>query len=259
MSIITEAEDVFSKNFKAVARFERALFLSWYCSKGDCKFCYMSTQQIRDPKKSRRSFDSIFAEAHISKACGWDVEFLSGGYESFSVEELVFIAQGVCEITGKKQWLNLGTMSKMELELFLPYVQGYVGTLECVNPALREEICPSKPLSMIEETYGFCDKLGLSKAVTVIIGLGETFEDFSFLKEFIEKHNISKITFYSLNPQKGTPYTESPSIEYYEEWIAKTRIAFPLLHIVAGAWVDKIEYFSRLLKAGTNSVFNKSA
>ncbi|HJX05831.1 MAG TPA: radical SAM protein, partial [Candidatus Nanoarchaeia archaeon] len=115
--------------------FERAIFLSWYCSKADCAFCYMSTQKdkIREPTKARRSFASIFAEAIISKACGWEIEFLSGGYDSFSNQELLFIIKGIYEITGKKQWLNLGTLDEAELKLFKPYVEGVIGTLECAN------------------------------------------------------------------------------------------------------------------------------
>ena len=36
---------------------ERAVFLSWWCDKGDCAFCYMSTQKdkIKDPTKARRN------------------------------------------------------------------------------------------------------------------------------------------------------------------------------------------------------------
>ena len=47
--------------------FERAIFFSWYCSKGDCKFCYMSTQKdkITDPKLAKRRKESIIAETII--------------------------------------------------------------------------------------------------------------------------------------------------------------------------------------------------
>jgi biotin synthase-like enzyme len=253
--LILKANKIYQANFDNITKFERALFLSWYCSKGDCKFCYMSTQKdlIKEPMKARRSFASIFAEAIISKACGWEIEFLSGGYESFDLKELRFITQNINKITGKKQWLNIGTLSEDELEKFVPYIEGYVGTLECINPKLRNEICPSKPLSDIKETFKACDKFGLKKAVTVIIGLGETIEDFINLKKFIEENNISRITFYSLNPQKGTIFKESPTIDYYEQWIAKTRESFPKLHIVAGAWYNKIDYYGRLLKAGANN------
>lgn len=236
--------------------FERALFLSWYCSKADCAFCYMSTQKklISDPKKARRSFASIFAEAIISKACGWEIEFLSGGYDSFLVDELVFIAKVVSEITGKKQWINIGVFKKEELELFKPYIKGFIGTVECINSELRQKICPSKLIKDILSCFSYCDELGLKKGMTLIIGLGETIDDFSLLEEFIHKNDIKRITFYSLNPQKGTPFTSSPSVDYYEQWVKKTRQMFPDLWITTGAWHDKTHYFSRLLKAGANNI-----
>ncbi len=244
------------ENSLASVRFERAIFLSWYCSKGDCKFCYMSTQKdrIKDPKRARRSFESIFAEAMISKQCGWGVEFISGGYDSFSTDELLFIVSTVYEITGKKQWLNLGTLDEKELLLFKPYAEGFAGTVECVNWKLRKEICPSKPIDPIIRSFEACDRIGLKKAMTLIIGLGETIDDFSELKRFILKHRIDRITFYALNPQKGTPYTKSPDINYYSGWIARTRESFPDLYIIAGAWHDKTHYFSRLLEAGADSI-----
>jgi hypothetical protein len=43
-------------------------------------------------------------------------------------------------------------------------------------------------------------------------------------------------------------------LNYYAEWIAETRIAFPKLQIIAGAWIDKPEYFSVLLRAGANAI-----
>jgi biotin synthase-like enzyme len=256
MDLIKQADQIFHANFPMEAHFERAIFLSWYCSKGDCKFCYMSTQKqlIKDPKKARRSFESIFAEAIISKACGWEIEFLSGGYDSFSQEELLFIAKTTYEITGKKQWLNFGTLREEELKQFLPYAEGFCGTIECINPKVRKDICPSKPLAPIIKSFEACDRLGLKKAITIIVGVGETIDDFPLLAGFIKKHKIDRITFYSLNPQKGTPFTSSPPIDYYEEWIAKTRIEFPKLQIIAGAWHDKTNYFGRLLLAGANSI-----
>lgn len=238
------------------ACFERAIFLSWYCSKADCTFCYMSTQKklIKDSKKARRSYASIFAEAIISKACGWEIEFISGGYDSFAVEELVFIAKTIAQISGKKQWLNLGVLREEELKQFLPFAEGFIGTVECVNPELRKKTCPSKPMNEILSSFDACNRLGLKKGMTLIIGLGETIKDFHLLEKFIKDKKISRITFYSLNPQKGTPFTKSPPIGYYEQWIKKTRRVFPKLWITAGAWHDKTHYFSRLLKAGANNI-----
>src|SRR3989344_3001114 len=98
--------------------FERAIFLSWYCSKADCSFCYMSLQGklIKDPMKARRSREAILAEALISKLCGWKIEFLSQGYESYPIEELVELTRQIYRITGQKQWLNVGTLSREEMK-----------------------------------------------------------------------------------------------------------------------------------------------
>ncbi len=37
----------------------------------------------------------------------------------------------------------------------------------------------------------------------------------------IKKHNISRITFYALNPHPGTMFKKSPDKEYYSKWVEK--------------------------------------
>jgi biotin synthase-like enzyme len=236
--------------------FERAIFFSWYCSKGDCKFCYMSTQKnkIKNPKLAKRRKESILAEAAICKACGWKVEFLSGGYESYDIEELVEIVKGVYEITKQKQWLNVGCLKKDEIKKFLPYIEGVCGAVECINPELHDKLCPSKQISESVEMFKACDELGLKKSMTLIVGLGETEKDISLLIEFIGKHSVDKITFYALNPHEGTVFKKGPSTEYYVKWISAARKAFPKLQIVAGSWVDRLEEISQLLDAGADAI-----
>ncbi|MCA9478406.1 MAG: radical SAM protein [Nanoarchaeota archaeon] len=216
----------------------------------------MSTQKenIIDPKKARRRFSSIFAEAIISKVCNWKIEFVSGGYHSYSLDELVFLVKGVYEITGQKQWLNIGSLSKIQLEKFLPFVEGYAGTVECVNWDLRKQVCPSKHLQPILKAFAACEDLGIKKAMTLIIGLGETIDDFKELESFVKEHKIDRITFYALNPHPQTVFTRPPNREYYAEWIKRTKAVFPDLEIVAGAWTDKIEYYKEVLLAGADDI-----
>ncbi len=236
--------------------FERALFLSWYCSRGDCKFCYMSTQKdrIKDPKKAKRSKESILAEAIICKNLGWEIEFISGGYESFDFEEIIQLIKEINNITGQKQWINMGVLPEEKLIQLKPHIGGFCGAVECVNKEVHDKVCPSKSIEEIENTFKICTKHGIKKAMTIVIGIGETINDFPKLESFIKKHNIERITFYSLNPHKGTVFKESPTIDYYKEWIKLTRDSFPNLHIIAGAWHDKAEYFSELLKAGATNI-----
>ncbi|MBU1004230.1 MAG: radical SAM protein [Nanoarchaeota archaeon] len=238
--------------------FERAIFISWYCSKRDCKFCYLSSNpnMSQDPKKDRRTLASIFAEAIICKACGWKVEFLSGGCDTYTDKELLNIIKTIYKITKQKQWLNIGTLNKQQLTLFKPYIEGVCGTVECISPKLRDEICPSKPLKEIEEMFKIADQLNLKKTITIIIGLGETIGDFKHLKDFIKKHKLKKITFYRLKPQKGTIYEnkQGPKTKYYVEWIKQTRKAFPKIEIVAGSWLTHLDEIHLLLEAGANSI-----
>lgn len=236
--------------------FERAIFLSWYCSKGDCKFCYMSTQKdlIKDPKKARRRIEGILAEALISKACGWKIEFLSGGYESYAIPELADITKKVYAITGQKQWLNIGVLKKEEIKKFLPYIEGVCGAVECINPEVHSDVCPSKPLGPITKMLKEAESLGLKKAITIIIGLGETEKDIPLLIDFIKKHKIDRITFYALNPHKGTIFKKGPKTDYYVKWIKSARKEFPNLKIIAGSWVNRISEIHLLLEAGADAI-----
>ncbi len=235
--------------------FERAIFLSWYCSIGDCSFCYMSTQKQRiKGANAVRKRESILAEALISKACGWRIEFLSGGYDSHPLPDIVWFAEQLSRITGRKQWLNIGALSRQEIESFMPHIKGVCGAVECVNPDIRKKVCPSKPLEPIEAMLDAAGDLGLEKAATIIIGLGETEDDIPLLLEFIRKHGLDRITFYALNPHEGTPFTKGPETDYYVKWIRAVRKEFPGMQIIAGSWVDRLGEIHQLLEAGADAI-----
>lgn len=243
---------------KSKIHFHRAIFLSWYCSKGDCKFCYMSTQKakIKDPKLARRTKESILAEVIICKILNWKIEFLSGGYESYDFRELVELIKDIKKIYGKKLWLNIGTLNEKELIQLKPYVEGICGAVECINSTLRKELCPSKPLEDIEKMFQICDKLRLKKSITIILGLGENTGDFKELKKFIQKHKINQITFYRLKPQKETIFENAEPItrKYYAEWIKSTKKTFPKIKIIAGSWLTHLDEISLLLKSGAGGI-----
>jgi len=238
--------------------FERAIFISWYCSKRDCAFCYLASKpNIKpDPIKDRRSLSSILAEATICKACNWKVEFISGGCDTYTDKELLNIISSIYKITKQKQWLNLGILTEQQLLLFKPYIEGVCGTVECITPKLRDKICPSKLLKEIEDMLKLATKLNLKKTITIIIGLGEKIEDFKHLKAFIKKHNLDRITFYRLKPQKGTIFENKPvpTSTYYTKWIKLTRKAFPKINIVVGSWLTHLDEIHKLLNAGADSI-----
>ena len=238
--------------------FERAIFLSWYCAKGDCKFCYMSTQKplIKNPKMARRKIEGILKEVEICKKNNWKIEFLSGGYESFEFNELVDLVKAVTEIYGEKMWINIGVLSKDELIQLKPYIEGVCGAVECVNPKVRKEVCPSKPTEEIEEMFKICDELNLKKSLTIILGIGESSEDIPLLMEFIKRNQVDQITFYRLKPQKDTAFENAEPIakEYYAGWVKKTRKEFPNLKIIVGSWLTHLDEISLLLESGADAI-----
>ena len=235
---------------------ERAIFISWWCEKGDCAFCYMSSQKskIKDPKKARRNVNSILAEAELVKRIGWNIEFLSGGYDSFTTEEIKNISKRIYEISGKPVWLNVGIIK--DLKEYGEEIVGVTGAVEAANPILHDKICPSKSLEDIVEMLGIAGDLGFKKAITIILGLGETPEDLRCLFNLINDLGIQRVIFYSLNPHSGTIYENSPQPAslYYAGTVAATRIKFPKLEIVTGTWIDNLANIGPLLLAGANGI-----
>lgn len=253
--LLFRAEKVYRENFPNTSWYGRCIFLSWYCDLGTCKFCFRSTQKhkIRFAKNARRTLPSILVEALLCRKLGWRIEFLTGGYQIYPIEELVEIIKLVSQIYGEKIWLNLGAISTSDLEKFKPYLEGVVSSVETIEPKLHDFVCPDKPTQPYLEMFGRAK--GLKRSITIVIGLGEKKEDFDLLANFIEKYRLERITFYALKPVKGTIFENSggPKIEDYLWWIAQTRIRFPKIEIIAGTTARRYQEVGLLLKAGANA------
>lgn len=217
----------------------------------------MSTQPAdKPPRETKRSKESILAEFLLAKHLGWDIGFFTGGIGVLKPEELESLLQAAVEITGEKLWLSVGPVPQVLLQRYLPYIKGVVGSTETINPVLHKKVCPSKPLQPYERMFLAAKELNLVRAMTFIVGLGETRDDLPLLKEFIRKYDISKIHMYGLIPQAGTIHENDPipTAEEQAWWIAQLRIAFPTLDIQCGIWEDRSERVSLLLQAGANSI-----
>ncbi|MCQ2976728.1 MAG: radical SAM protein [archaeon] len=243
------------KNYTEIS-LERAIFLSWWCDKGDCKFCYMSTQKekIRDPTKARRRVSNILAEAEMCNRLGWNIEFLSGGYKSFTTQEIKSIATDIYNITGDGVWLNTGITD--ELEEYSNEIKGITGAVEAANPSFQEKVCPSKPLDQISNMLDKAGDLGFKKAITIILGLGETYEDTDYLIDYLKEHKIDRVIFYSLNPHPETEYVNSsqPASLYYAKVVSTVRLALPNIEIICGTWTDNLANIGILVLSGANGI-----
>ena len=251
-----KANETTLKNHGKLITLERAVFLSWWCDKGDCAFCYMSTQKdkIKDPKKARRNINNIYAEAEMCKRLDWNIEFLSGGYESFTTQEIKDIATTIKEITGDGVWLNTGITD--ELNEYGHEIKGITGAVEVANPKIHENVCPSKKLEDISNMLDVAGDLGFKKAITIILGLGETLNDVEYIIDYIRDHKIDRIIFYSLNPHKETIYANSsqPASLYYAQVVAQVRLAFPDIEIICGTWIDNLANIGILILSGANGI-----
>jgi len=253
--LLAQANTVYKEHHPAETNFAKCVFLSWYCSLGDCDFCYRSTvkQEALDAKKARRQKASIFMELLLTKLWNLELEFLTGGYGVYPQHEIVEICKNASLILGEKIWINFGVMSKPLLKRLQPYVKGILASLETVNPQVQKDVCPGKPLGGYLQLF---ENIGndFEKSVAIIIGIGETREDIETLHSFIREHQLPRVTFFQLQPVKGTPFTEGPDLDYYATWIAKTRIAFPKIEIVAGISAKRVTDTETLLRAGANII-----
>ena len=124
----------------------------------------------------------------------------------FSKTKFKDLLKDMHKVAGEKLWLNVGPLSKEELEDYDPYTKGVVGSIETVNNMLHDEICPSKPIQPYLDMFQEADKLNMQKAITIILGLGENIADFDEFVDMVRKYKITKVHFYGLNPHKGTKF-----------------------------------------------------
>ncbi|HLC70448.1 MAG TPA: hypothetical protein VJI32_00440 [Candidatus Nanoarchaeia archaeon] len=253
--LLAQAEKVYWENFDGKTWYGRCIFISWYCSLGDCTFCFRSTNQHKEmhPATSRRSMGSVLIEALFSRIFKWRIEFVTGGYGIMPFADVLEIIRNVSIVYGEKVWLNLGVLPKAHLQECLPYVKGIYGSLETVTPGLHEHVCPSKPLAPYEYMFTNLDP-SLKRSICIIVGMGDTIEDMKYLFDFVEKYKIDRVTMYALKPVRGTEYTHGPSSDEYFQWIARLRIRFPKLQIVAGTNLRRCEEVGYLMQAGANAV-----
>ena len=251
---LTKAFELTEKYFDYI-NIERAIFLSYYCDLRDCKFCYMSTIKT-GPKKGLRSIESLFAEAFLVKMANWKVEFLSSGYGVYDVEKIAEIVKGVACISGEPIWLNTGVLEKKDLSFFGNELKGVTAAIETFNEAHFKKVCPSKNWDKLMNFLETADELSFKKGITIIVGIGEKKEDLEDLFEIIENYKIDRVTFYSLNPHKGTIFEESvpPPSFYYLDVVSETRLRFPKIEIITGIWSDRINLVGPLLLAGSNGI-----
>ncbi len=256
LDLVTKAGQVYRNHFNGDAWFGRCIFLSWYCERGTCTFCFRSVtkHKIEHASQARRSLASVLAEAMLIKGLGWRIEFLTGGYGICDDTQLLRFVKLVSQILDEKIWVNLGEIGTDLLQEFTPYVRGIISSIETVEEQLHNTVCPDKPIAPYVTMMQEAKQLGFELGMTIVLGLGEKKEDFSLLKTFIQENNITRITIYALRPVKDTPFEHGPDPLDVAWWVAQTRIAFPTIEIIVGSAHYRIPELSLHLRAGANAI-----
>ena len=143
-----------------------------------------------------------------------------------------------------------------DLDQYGSEIKGITGAVEVANPEIHNRVCPSKKLEDISNMLDIAGDLGFKKAITIILGLGETLDDVDYIIDYIKDHKIDRVIFYSLNPHKETVYANSsqPASLYYAQVVAQVRLAFPDIEIICGTWIDNLANIGILILSGANGI-----
>lgn len=268
-TLIDQAESTYKEHFNGDVWLGRCIFLSFYCSVNTCDFCFRSVshKSKHDPEKAMRSLGSILSEALLIKAFDWRIEFLTGGYGIADFTQVQRYVKLVKAILDEPIWLNLGVLPGGQLKELCGDVGGIVASLETLEPSLHKKTCPDKPIEPYVRMLNYAKEYGMKRSITLVIGLGETRDDWTYVEEFMTEHSLERITIYALRPVQGTPYEHGPTSQEVAWWIAKVRTTFPTVEIIAGTAEYRIPEVPLFLKAGANAItklpvtkmFNKQA
>ena len=247
--VLEEAETAFKSHFKPEARFERQVVFSTHHHINP-RERGQSTQQSRVVK---RATASVLAESILCKTLGWDL-LSKANLSLYTFGEIVDLIREMSNAYEDKLWVDVGAVTKTELELLTPFVQGITATIGSVNKDIQRRVSPNTPLTTYMSMFN--EARTMKHGMSITLGLGEKLDDMEELARFIETHQIDRVLFRPFKPRRASRYFKEPSSFYCARWIAETRIRFPKLTIVAGTNEHRVAETGLFLKAGANTITN---
>lgn len=249
--LIEEAETAFTSHFKPAVSFEHSLSFSLQSGKQEEED---PETGIRRPARSlapiKRSPQSLVAESLICKQLGWDMIFDNPG--TYPFDEIMDVIRQVNLASEKGSWVSLGPLTTTDVDIISPFVKGINAQLETVNKDLQKKLIPRTTLASLVTMLSEARKI--QRGVSINLGLGEKLDDLQNLFQFIETHNITRVSFASVRIEKETRFSRAPSSFYCARWIAETRIRFPRIAIVASTSDRRVAETGLFVKAGANII-----
>ena len=229
------------------------------CSE-NCKFCSQSRYYNTEIQQSvLKSVDEFFKEAQANDKRGVHRFSIVTAGVRLSKAELKTIAQAYKKITSELKISCCGSLGLLDYDDFVMLKESglkrYHNNLE-TSPNFFKEICTTHTMKQKEDTIALAKKAGLEICSGCILGMGESVEDRVDIALELRKLQVDSTPINILNPIKGTPLENRPTVHPNEvrRTIALFRHVLPktVLRLAGGRLIIQ-KYFTDLYKYGINA------
>ena len=229
------------------------------CSE-NCKFCSQSRYYNTEIQQSvLKSVDEFFKEAQANDKRGVHRFSIVTAGVRLSKAELKTIAQAYKKITSELKISCCGSLGLLDYDDFVMLKESglkrYHNNLE-TSPNFFKEICTTHTMKQKEDTIALAKKAGLEICSGCILGMGESVEDRVDIALELRKLQVDSTPINILNPIKGTPLENRPTVHPDEvrRTIALFRHVLPktVLRLAGGRLIIQ-KYFTDLYKYGINA------
>lgn len=229
------------------------------CSE-NCKFCSQSRYYNTEIQQSvLKSVDEFFKEAQANDKRGVHRFSIVTAGVRLSKAELKTIALAYKKITSELKISCCGSLGLLDYDDFVMLKESglkrYHNNLE-TSPNFFKEICTTHTMKQKEDTIALAKKAGLEICSGCILGMGESVEDRVDIALELRKLQVDSTPINILNPIKGTPLENRPTVHPDEvrRTIALFRHVLPktVLRLAGGRLIIQ-KYFTDLYKYGINA------
>ena len=229
------------------------------CSE-NCKFCSQSRYYNTEIQQSvLKSVYEFFKEAQANDKRGVHRFSIVTAGVRLSKAELKTIAQAYKKISSELKISCCGSLGLLDYDDFVMLKESglkrYHNNLE-TSPNFFKEICTTHTMKQKEDTIALAKKAGLEICSGCILGMGESVEDRVDIALELRKLQVDSTPINILNPIKGTPLENRPTVHPDEvrRTIALFRHVLPktVLRLAGGRLIIQ-KYFTDLYKYGINA------
>ncbi len=229
------------------------------CSE-NCKFCSQSRYYNTEIQQSvLKSVDEFFKEAQANDKRGVHRFSIVTAGVRLSKAELKTIAQAYKKISSELKISCCGSLGLLDYDDFVMLKESglkrYHNNIE-TSPNFFKEICTTHTMKQKEDTIALAKKAGLEICSGCILGMGESVEDRVDIALELRKLQVDSTPINILNPIKGTPLENRPTVHPDEvrRTIALFRHVLPktVLRLAGGRLIIQ-KYFTDLYKYGINA------